>query len=317
MNKGFLKLIKNIAILLTILIITDMIVGWLGIKYASWLNQIPRDGEAALINYDLNAAVPDVAIVGNSFASCHYVPSIIHDSVEAYINKDFSVFNMGMSKQRLSYNYYVLKCLIDRKPPQILIANVWATYLSVTDETKLFAEFRPYIKMNHNVREMLEKHNEYNFLMKSNMFCFNTELVKLLMSPLKPKHTDGFITSHSKLERIGEKGVSKDPAALSPLSVEEFDAMIDLAKKYDILMAVVISPTLSSSHSSDTNSLSYRYMKEKCQNENVLFLDYSNNEKYYKAEYFRDIAHMNYYGAIQFSKDLMSDLKESIVEKYK
>lgn len=314
MNKGLQTIIKNLMILSVILIVTDMFVGWIGNKYASWLNRIPRDGDAALINYNLNAAAPDVAIVGNSTAICHYVPSIIHDSIASYINKDFSVFNMGMSKQRMSYNYYALRCLLDRKVPKILIANVWPTFLGAADITKYFTELVPYVKMNYNIREMFEKHEEYNFMMQSNMFCFNTELVKLLMSPLKPKYSDGFRTSHTKLSAVGEKTVKVDQSPLSPLSVEEFDAMIDLAIKNQILLVVVMSPSLS--YVSDTNSQSYRYMKEKCRVENVPFLDYTHNGKYDKAEFYRDDAHLNYYGAMQFSKDLMTDLKSVIVEKY-
>lgn len=306
MKNGYVKILVNVVILLAMLVILDIVVGWAGEKIMVILNRSPRDGDAALVNYSVNAATPDVAIIGSSTAICHYDPQIIHDSLLVITGKEYEVFNMGVSNQRMAYDYYGLKCILDRTVPQIVIVDVWASYLSEDNPSFSFNAFRPYVNVNPNIKEMLKKHGDYSFMQMSNMYCYNTGIVKLLMSLLKPKGANGFSKSEVKMEKI-EKGNEKDSAALSPMSVEEFDGVIELAKEHGFQLFVVMSPTLNSS---DTTSSSYQYIKNKCIVNKIPFLDYSNDEQYYQPQFFRDNTHLNYYGAELFTKELMKDIKK-------
>lgn len=309
MKNGYLKILVNIAIVLAILFVMDVVVGWAGEKYMKWLNKNPRNGDAALVNYTLNAANPDVAIIGSSTAICHYDPAIIHDSLMSYIDEDLDVFNMGISNQRLTYDYYGLKCLLDRTTPKIVIADVWATYIGEGDPSFSFSAFRPHTHINPNIKEMLKKHDELNFMSKSNLYCFNTSFVKLIMSLLKSPAGNGFGKNTVEMTEVN-KETEKDTTGLLPISIEEFDSMISLAKTNNVKLFVVMSPTL---RSSDTTSMSYHYIKDKCLIEGIPFLDYSNNEKYYQPHYFFDRTHLNYYGAELFTQELMKDIKKYIV----
>lgn len=312
MKNGLKRVFVNVVILVAILIVMDLLLGWSASKYIKWLNKTPHDGDAALVNYDLNAVTPDVAILGSSTATCHYVPDIIHDSLLSYTGEDLRVFNMGMSNQRLAYDYYGLKCLLKRTTPKVVIVDVWASYIGAGDPSFSFWAYKPYVNINPTVKEMLIKHNNYDLLMKSNMYCFNTELVKLLLSAFKTTtNVDGFIRSTVEMTEI-IKEREKDTTSLLPLSVNEFDAMLSLAIENRIKMFVVMSPTLCSA---DTTSLSYQYMKNKCADNGIPFLNYSNDEKYYQTHYFRDRTHMNYYGAALFSQELMKDIKNTLLEK--
>lgn len=313
MKPGFIKVVNNICILLAILVSVDLLVGWLGQKYMKWLNQYPREGDAALVNYNLNAAAPDVAIIGSSTAICHYDPSIVHDSLYSYINEDLSVFNMGMSGQRMGYCYYAQKSLIERKIPKVVIVDVWASFLSADFECYSFGEYRPYIKMNKNVEELLREYDQLSIATKSNMYCYNTELVKLLLSVRRGKSADGFDRSSTvELSVPAIKDTEKDTTVLSSRSKQDFDNMIEMANKNGYLLFVVLSPRLTSS---DTNSISYKYMRDKCQECSIPFLDYANNTMFYDKHYFRDKTHMNYYGAQFFTQVLMKDIKEIIVSR--
>jgi hypothetical protein len=308
MKNGYLKILVNVAIILAILLVMDVLVGWIGEKYMRWLNAEPRDGDAALVNYNVNAVKPDVAILGSSTAICHYDPDMIHDSLLAITGEDLKVFNMGVSNQRLAYDYYGLKCLLDRTTPKIVIVDVWASYIGEGDPSFSFEAFRPYANINPNIKEMLVNHGDYGFMEKSNLYCFNTEFVKLLMSPFKPKGVKGFSKSKATIAEI-EKGTEKDTTALSPLSVREFDGIISLAQERGFKLFVVMSPTL---RPSDTTSLSYQYIKDKCAESKITFLDYSNDEKYYQTQYFRDKTHLNFYGAEIFTQELLGDIKPYI-----
>lgn len=311
MKNSLLKIFVKVVILVAILIVMDLLLGWSASKYIKWLNKAPHDGDAALVNYNLNAASPEVAILGSSTAICHYDPDIIHDSLVSFTGEDLTVFNMGMSNQRLTYDYYGLKCLLGRTKPRLVIVDVWASYIGKSDPSFSFGAYRPYVNINSNVKEMLVKHDKYDFLMKSNMYCFNTELVKLLMSAFKSTKVNGFTRSKVEMEKI-EKDNVKDTTAILPLSRDEFDAMLALAKKNNTKLFVVLSPTLCSA---DTTSLSYRYMKNQCAENNIPFLDYSNDDKYYHTHYFRDKTHLNYYGAELFTQELMKGIKSYLIEQ--
>ncbi len=311
MKNGYLKVLVNIAIVIAILFILDVLVGRLGEKYMRWLNAEPRDGDAALVNYNVNAAKPDVAILGSSTAICHYDPDMIHDSLLAVTGEDLKVFNLGVSNQRLAYDYYGLKCLLGRTTPKIVIVDVWASFIGEGDPSFSFEAFRPFANINPNIKEMLINHDAYGFMEMSNLYCFNTELVKLLMSPFKPKGVNGFLKSKVTIEKI-EKETAKDTTALLPLSVREFDGIISLSKEKGFKLFVVMSPTL---RSSDTTSLSYQYIKCKCSESDITFLDYSNDERFYQKQYFRDISHLNFYGAEFFTQELLGDIKPYILSE--
>lgn len=305
MKNGLLKILLDVCILLALLLFIDIAVGLVGEKYARWLNHSPRSSDAALINYDWNAASPDVAIIGSSTAICHYIPSVIHDSLLSVTGKDSEVFNMGMSKQKMAYNYYALKSLLDRKTPQIVIEDVWASNVSKNDYPRYYEELRPYINSNIYVKEMLVRHDAYDFKMKSRMYCYNTELVKMIMASFRPKGVDGFHASTVEMPEVVKEN-KKDTSQVHPISIEEFDAMVNLCVKNKIKLFVVLSPSI---RASDVTSASYLYMKRKCEENNVPFMDYSNDERYYKKEYFADPLHMNVNGAEMFTRELMKDLK--------
>lgn len=310
MRKGLLKALIDILALIVLLLIIDVLVGLAGDKYANWLNKEPHNGDAALINYDLNAATPDVAIIGSSTAICHYNPDIIHDSLIVSTSNDYTVFNMGMSKQKMAYNYYALKGLVDRKKPAIVIEDVWASNISEEGYPRYYQEFHPYVNTNHNIREMLERHGEYNFLLKSRMYCYNTELVKTLLSIMKPTGANGYKGSNVEMTEIN-KLWDKDTTAVKPESAVEFDGMIELCKSNDILLFVVLSPAI---HASDTTSASYIYMKNRCLENGIPFMDYSNDERFYQTSFFSDPLHMNSNGATYFSCELMKDINRYLSE---
>lgn len=311
MKKGLLKIIVDIFVLIVILLVLDVIIGWTGEKYMRWLNHTPRGGDAAMVNFNVNAAVPDVAIIGSSTAICHYDPVIIHDSLMLFWGEDLEVLNMGVSNQRLAYDYYGLKCLLDRTTPKLVIVDVWASYLGEGDPSFSFEAFKPYTKINPRIKEMLISHKKYNFKYWSNMYCYNTEFVKLLMSIFKKGGANGFTKSKLELKEIS-KSFERDDSKLLPLSIQEFDSMISLSIQRDFPLFVVLSPTL---RSADTTSLSYHYMKEKCMEYDIPFLDYSNDKSYYMPHYFRDNTHLNYFGAQRFTKQLMKDIKIYLTAK--
>ena len=88
--------------------------------------------------------------------------------------------------------------------------------------------------------------------------------------------------------------------------MKEFDDMINLCKDYNVKLFVVLSPAI---RPSDTTSASYIYMKKKCDESGIPFLDYSNDKRFYQARYFADPLHMNQYGAEFFTSELMKDIR--------
>ena len=55
------------------------------------------------------------------------------------------------------------------------------------------------------------------------------------------------------------------------------------------------------------------YIKEMCNKNNVVFIDFSNDPKYvHQDDYFKDGSHLNEKGADEFTKDLIQIIKTHI-----
>jgi lysophospholipase L1-like esterase len=64
-------------------------------------------------------------------------------------------------------------------------------------------------------------------------------------------------------------------------------------------------------------SVDYNCIKQICKQKNILFVDYSNDNRFVGKEYLcYDYVHLNEFGAKNFSKILASDIKEFLTNNH-
>ena len=308
MKSFFLKCL----IVLSGIVAVDLAVGTLGEFVIKELNKKKYSGQAALFGYNLQGVNADVVILGSSTASCHYIPSILRDSINAYLRTNYSAFNAGAYYQQSSYPYCVLKGMIERNDtPRIVILDIQPQQLGETINEAALKPMRPYYGTNHNIKEVLNSSESFwnRIFLNSGMFRFNTEILKLVTSFRNPFGADGFDPKEGKMGDFIIIETLRDTNELNTLFVSEFDSTLKMATDNDIEMYVIMSPRLSYV---DKNSKSYKKIKEICGKYNVCLFDLSSDADFQKGEYFSDGLHLNPEGAKRLTIKTFELIKKSI-----
>ena len=209
MKKEYIiKILLSAFITISGLVCVDWLVGIGATFLLRELGKKNYSGEAAMTNYNLNFVEPDVVIIGSSTAMCHYVPSILHDSILSYTGKDLFVHNAGVSFQRMPYNYCEMKSLVARKAPKIAIVDVFPDCLGGESLKAALSPLHPYVRINPYVKEIMDndESERTKILLNSNLYCYNGELIKLLASFRNTVGCDGYYPKNVSLTTMPEGG---------------------------------------------------------------------------------------------------------------
>ena len=82
---------------------------------------------------------------------------------------------------------------------------------------------------------------------------------------------------------------------------------IDVCKAHDIKLVMCYSPYYGQSVPK-----SIRMIQHIAEEKDVLFLNYGDDVRFQKSEYFQDASHLNDVGANEYSKEVVSNLGELI-----
>lgn len=291
------KLIIKTIIVLAGVFAIDSLVGILG----DWLIHKGAEksyaGQTALLNYSLNGVNADIVILGSSEASSAYIPSIISEQLYARTGQMYSVFNAGTYFQGLPFCYCVEQGLVGRSNPKIIVLDLVPNYLYPADYSSMTPQLRPYSRVNPYVKQLLALHDEANERIKSrcNMYRWNSEIIKLSSILYEHNTSDGFdphsgtlpANSQKKEEQFTEKG-------LSEIAINEFEGLIELAEKNNIILVCTVSPKY---RILPLHSDSYRTMMDILNEHNIPVLEYNNDSSFDNPLLFHDPAHLNPEGA--------------------
>lgn len=302
-------LLKCLVVLAGIVAI-DLSVGAFGKFLIKELNKKNYSGQAALLGYNLEGAQADILVVGSSTASCHFIPSVLKDSINVLLDTTYDAFNAGAYYQQPPYSYCVLKSIIERKVPSIVILDIQPQSLGEAVNSAGLKPLRPYYSINKNVKEILDDNEAFynRICLKSGLFRFNTEIIKLIASFRNPIGDDGFFPKEGELDHY-DMVYESDTNDLNPVFVSEFKRTLEIANDNGIQLFVVLSPRLSYP---DKDSKSYKKIYELCKKHNIEILDYTSDDDLLNCRLFCDKFHLNPTGASMLTLKLFEDIKYSL-----
>ncbi len=145
--------------------------------------------------------------------------------------------------------------------------------------------------------------------MMSKLYQYNSTFFRIVMDWLKKDETNlvnhGYRPFLKKMDKLKIKGHTQDNLDIDTLKLYYFQKMISESKGSKLV--IVVSPMWYGHHSSKNDEI----VKEICRDNNIVYLDFSNDPKYvHHDEFFKDGHHMNNVGADEFSKDLAHQLKK-------
>jgi len=246
----------------------------------------------------------DILIFGSSRAIHHYNPIIFQESF------GLSCYNCGQDGNGILLSYGRLKMINERYYPNIIVYDITPSFdlLAESDNRKHLDWLRPYYRSNPTIDTIfwdIDKTEKIKML--SRMFQYNSKFIQIANDNIKPQQSAGI---------QGFRPVNQTMKYEPEIKVEE-----QAKYQYDSLkikyLKKIITETRGKTNLIFTVSPMYRGIdsnvfapiKEICKQENIPFLDYSNDpEISTNRNYFYDRFHLNSEGADYFTTKFVHDI---------
>lgn len=303
-----MKFLKNVLIIVTALFIIDIICGFLGDYIINKTHEKNYVGDAALLNYNLNAVSSDVVIVGSSTALCHYVPSIIRDSLSQCYGTPIEVFNAGASTQGIAYDYAVVSSIIERQTPSLIIMDLQYKDFVSGFSAEQQSTLKAYYGYNKYITDIFNNHCSYKERMplNCNMYRLNTTISRLAFSFFKPIGSDGFYPHDGVLETEPSLIVEKTYPQFDEVTIAEFEKIVQLCENRGVKIVVFFSPYYKHQYADESLMTS---VQNKLSELGLDYFDYIHDKQFQKSTLFFDQRHMNIDGANLYSKEVCSVIR--------
>lgn len=294
---------------LTVLIVSFLALDWVFGKMAFrvMVDMPAAPNEIAKMNYQVEKADYDCYILGSSRAVHHYNPRILSDSL------GLSVYNAGRDGQGISYASGLLKAIINRKKPKIIILECGQIELDNNWLEKMGA-LKPYYVEHPQVMSLAErisgKKERIKFFFSA--YRFNSALFPILKTYLRPQKDKlrGYEPeSNGRIANLSYRFEKCEPLILDPLVLDVLRDFVSTCNANNVKLVVCCSPILENYH------LISKELHQLFLDLNVTFFDYSNDQRFINhIDMFGDYVHLNSTGADIYTKVLVNDLKTILTD---
>ncbi len=304
--------VKKVMVSIVAIFILFVVIDWCVGTWSETMYYKSKYGIFRRQIYSLTESKDDLMILGSSRAAHHYVPQVFEDSL------GLTCYNAGSDGMCIYYHYGILASRIQRDcPPKMVVLEVISTDVEVSQGATFSLDaaldrFAPHYG-EFNEIDTLFAYNGWKERVKllSKTYKYNSKLVQTIKCNYIPWPEDRGYEALNGVMEVVESGAAAD--VLSPSvdrpQVEDrklyyLQKFIDDCKIHDIKLVLCYSP-----YYGQTTPSSIRLIEELAQNNNVLFLNYGNDDLFQNNEYFQDASHLNDKGAKEYSKVVASTLK--------
>ena len=318
-NNGHQKILLKLFFFLTTLVLLDFIIGSL-LNYFYFKQ---KSGFLYRTTYAIEKTTEDVIIFGSSTATHDYYPDIFKERLR------LSYYNVGRDGNTILYDYAVLKCMLKRYTPKIVILDFDINEFKKTQEAydrmtpllpyyKTHPEIRPIVdlKSPYEKYKLLSKIYPYNSLIVS-IFGGNVEYFNIEYFNKRQRKRDMNSDGYFPLTSIWRQPKRNDSAfinyQLDGNKIKLYTHFLEDCVSSKTELYVVCSPVfINQNYVSPSITLG----KEIAKRYAVNFLDYSKDSTILNApKLFADMVHLNNEGAKLFSNKLIDKIISDAVKK--
>ena len=269
--------------------------------------------------YELDKNSIDMVFVGNSHVYNAVNPAVIYE------HSGIKSFDIATSNQDLFTSYYLLKEFLSRQDPSVVVLDTYGIfntpftapegfenvyYKMAFDDMRLsprkveaitkWHRNSPEISIPERLFPIFEYHSRWEELNTADFSDGALRSVNL-----------GYAYSFKIADPTGYAG--RDPqggsAEIPDLSYEYFDKIVSLCRDNNASLVLITTPDVIADPAK-----SIRIGLE-ADARDILYIDYNEVSKYASTGLnsdsdFRDLSHLNAYGAVKFSEKLIDDLKD-------
>lgn len=302
-----MKDIKKIAIrtlgFCVLLIVADWAVG-------TWSEMMYHKSKYGIFRrqiYCLTESQDELLILGSSRAAHHYVPQILEDSL------GMSCYNAGSDGMCIYYHYGILASRIQRGcPPKMVILEVIGMDAEVSHGATFSIDaaldrYAPHYGEFAEIDSMFAINGwKEKVKLLSKTYKYNSKLVQTIKCNYVPWPEDRGYEALNGVMKISDGEQAADvlaPSSEEP-NVEEgklvyLQKFIDKCKNNNIELVMCYSPYFGR-----TIPTSIHIIEKIAKENNVPFLNYGDDIRFQKSEYFQDASHLNNAGAKEYSKEI-------------
>ncbi len=280
----FLKLL----VFITIVFITDRLLGAM-LKKIYFMQEAGYD---YLTTYAIEKTSAEMLIFGSSRAANIFNTGIFETQM------GLSCFNAGRYGEPVFYHYAVLKSVLKRYKPKMILLSFDAGNFSINqDSYDRMAVLLPYYNEHPEIREIVALKGPFEKIkLLSSIYPYNSLLLPIISgniesSKIKYSNLKGYIPNKKiftgKLQTID---YSKE-TALDSIKIATFKAFIQDCKNAKIPLYIICPPYLINSIGTDASIIEAKKIAAKNQ---ISFLDYSKDTFFSnRPRLFEDFRHLN------------------------
>ena len=225
-----------------------------------------------------------------------------------------SYYNAGRDGCSIFYHYAVLKSVLKRYTPKIIILDISRDFEKSQASYDRLSILLPYYKNHPEMRTIIEMKSPYEkFKLVSKIYPYNSLLFSIIagnsaLNKNRYTENDGYVP----LTKIwnGKLSVINEPVnyKVDSTKIVIYESFIEDCLKAGVRLYVVSSPDfVKYNYQEKSNIVAEQYAKK----HNIRFLNYSNKEVFLNnSKYFADGSHLNDYGAKIFSRLIIDDIEK-------
>jgi hypothetical protein len=306
-NKPNLRpLIYSSLLFVSLLFLADRVIGY----YLKSLYFSQKKGEFYETTYALNHVKEDVLIFGSSRAVRHYDPLVLGDSLK------MTALNVGKLGNTLLYSDAVFSQILTYHKPKMVILDVSPIEFAASERERGQKSMLNTLLKYHDLPVIENRIKELSVrdLILSKLFWtyeFNSSIYTMLINDKGSSNlhqSKGF--SARKGTKVTEYLVKEHNHSYKedPLLIKTFHNFLEKAKRNNIQVHVVISPTtLYQSHNSVAK------IKSITQKFDYDFIDVRHKPEFKKVSLYYDRTHLNEKGARKFSELIADSLDNNVI----
>lgn len=266
--------------------------------------------------YSIEKTTADLLAFGSSRANHHYQPEVF----EKRLHQSF--YNVGSDGNYIFYHYAVLKGVLKRYSPKIVILDfVRGEFKKNQDDYDRLSSLLPYYKGHPEMRSIIELKSPYEKLkLLSYIYPYNSAMFTIGVGNAEfNKKRMGDIKGYVPLKRIWNEPIEIEVSSvkydIDSIKVKVFESFIKDCINAKVKLYIICSPYyIKSNHAEYSVTLGQEIAKKY----NVRFFDYSRDSMFINhPKVFADIGHLNDEGAKIFSNMLIDNLDKTFEFKEK
>lgn len=256
--------------------------------------------------YSLRQTKADVLFFGSSRCNHHYNPAVFEDSL------GLTCYNVGRDGNRLPYHYAMLKGILGRYTPKVIVLDVSLDDFEENDEAyDRLSSLLPYYRDQPEIQPIIEMRSPFERIkLLSRSYPYNSSLLTIAVGNMafnqqRKQDIKGYLPLFTTWKGPSPAQNLPNSSALDNRKVKLYEAFLAECRQRDIKLYVTVSPYFVSF----TNTTTLTLARQIADRQNVPFLNFSQEAAFLRApHYFSDPGHLNNSGANLFSTKVARQL---------